>query len=129
MFEYPFFDESVRDQFVDRLKAAGAEYQVDDDLVAVSEAIPDDLAEELDLLYEELLQVSAERMEEEGEGLAINNAGVQFALNDGTVCTVRLDPTLISRITESISLAELRDLVQQVANAVETRDTRPLCHS
>ncbi len=132
MLEYVFFDETIRDKFVAFLKEKKVDCQVSDDESFIVE-IPDDLGAELDDAidnqYEQLLQETAELMEQGEDALEKNVAGVQVQLADGSPCMVRLDPDLVGRILGCISMEELRDMVQEVAHWVEFKDNSPLCHT
>lgn len=132
MLEYVFFDEGIRDKFVEELRAKGIDVSTTDEdgcLAEVPEDLDDKLADEVDYLYEKLLQETAALMEE-GEGAFEKNVmGVMVALEDGTPCTIRLNPDLVARLLNCISMEELRDLAQTIAEGVQNPDNRPLCHT
>ncbi len=132
MLEYVFFDEGIRNKFVEELQAKGVDVTTTDEagcIAEVPEDLDDKLADEVDYLYEKLLQETAELMEE-GEGAFEKNVmGVMVALQDGTPCTIRLNPDLVARLLNCISMEELRDLAQTIAEGVENPDNRPLCHT
>lgn len=130
MLEYVFFEESIRDKFVAFLIDAGVHHCVADDgmTVEVDENIDNTTGDAIDNCYETLLQENMELMEQGEDALEKNVAGVQVQLADGAICTVRLDPDLVGRILGCISMAELRDMVQEVAHWVELKDNSPLCH-
>lgn len=132
MLEYVFFDEGIRDKFVEFLRARGVAVVCSDEegcLAAVPEDLEDELADEIDACYEKLLQETAELLEQGEHAMEKNVAGVTFALADGTPCTVRLDPDLVARILNCITMEEFRDMVQLIAAGVENPDNRPLCHT
>lgn len=132
MFDYIFFDESLRDRFVSFVREKGAAAEKSDEggyMASVPEDIDEALSEEIDTCYEELLQENAELLEGTDDALEKNVAGVRVQLADGTPCTIRLDPDLVARLLQAISLEELRDMVQTIAAAVEDPDDRPLCHT
>lgn len=129
MLEYVFFDEGIRDKFVEHLSAKGVDVSSDEMIVEVPEDLEDALADEVDFYYEKLLQETAELMEEGEDALEKNVMGVQVALQDGNPCTIRLDPDLVARVLNCISMEELRDMAQTIAEGVENPDNRPLCHT
>ncbi len=96
-------------------------------------AIPDDidetLAEEIDELYDRLLQRQADLLEESEDRLEKNVTGVNLVLKDGTPCVIRLDPDLVGRMLTVMDLEELGQLVNTIADQVENPDNRPLCHT
>ncbi|SCZ59476.1 hypothetical protein [Thiohalomonas denitrificans] len=130
MLEYLFFDESIRDRFGEFLKTKGVEYRFSDKngLIAM---VPEELSEELDAAideqYEKLLQETAELLED--EVIEHSAAGVRVQLSDGTPCQVRIDPDLFARMLGCITLEELRELVQDIALAVENPDDESICHT
>lgn len=132
MLEYLFFEEPIRDKFVAFLAERRVEHRLSDAndglLVEVAEDLDDATGDAIDHCYEALLQETAELMEQGADALEKNVAGVQVQLADGAICTVRLDPDLVGRILGCITMAELRDMVQEVARWVELKDNSPLCH-
>ncbi len=132
MLEYVFFDPSIADEF----SRFVSQYQVknrvvsDEDMITieVAEDIEDVIADKIDYEYERLLQKNAEILEQGDDALEKNVAGVQVALADGSGCTIRIDPDFLSRILSAISMEELRDFAQIIAEGVERRDNSPLCH-
>ena len=133
MLEYVFFDDSLRQRFVTFLAERGVEYSLGDDelgsIVSVPEEIDDDLSDAIDEHYETLMEAQEELLEEGEHALEKNAAGIRVELSDGTPCMVRIDPKLLSKALDSLSLAELEQLVQQVAVSVEHPDDSPLCHT
>jgi len=134
MLEYVFFDESIRNKFADFLRDKGIDdFRLTDEdgacIAEVPEDLDDHLGDAIDHCYEKLLQETAELIEGTDDALEKNVAGVHVALADGTACTIRLDPELLSRLLNCISMEELRDLAQTIAEGVENPDNRPLCHT
>lgn len=133
MLEYVFFDESIRQKFADFLAENKVDYRLNNEdggcLAEVPEDLEDTLADAIDHCYEMLLQETAELIEGTEDALEKNVAGVQVALADGTPCTVRLNPDLLARVLNCISMEELRDMAQAIAEGVENPDNRPLCHT
>lgn len=133
MLEYVFFDEAIRQKFADFLAEKKVEYRLNDEdgacLAEVPEDLDDELADAIDHCYEVLLQETAELIESTDDALEKNVMGVQVALSNGTPCTIRLDPDLVARVLNCISMEELRDMAQTIAEGVENPDNRPLCHT
>lgn len=132
MLEYVFFDESILNKFVEFSRARGIDArcpQGEQLIVEIPEDLDGALEDEIDDRYERLLQETAQLLEEGKDALEKNVAGVQITLSDGTGCTIRLDPDFVSRILTAITMEELRDMVQHVADGVENPDNRPLCHN
>jgi hypothetical protein len=96
--------------------------------VEMAEDIEDTIADKIDYEYERLLQKNGEIIEQGDDALENNVAGVQVALADGSGCTIRIAPEFLSRMLTAISMEELRDFAQIIAEGVERRDNSPLCH-
>jgi hypothetical protein len=132
MLEYVFFDEAIRESFLQFLRERGVDARANDAdgcIAEVPEDLDDELAEAIDEKYELLLQETAALMEEGEHALEKNVAGVTFQLSDGTPCTVRLNPDLVARVLNCLTMEEFRDMVQLIASGVENPDNRPLCHT
>ena len=131
MYEYVFFDKGIREHFIDELKLRRVDHQLLGDdglLIGVSEEISDDDSDAIDHLYDRLLQQSGDLLEQGEDSLEISVAGVQVQLADQSSCTIRLEPDLVGRLLTAVSMEELRDLCQTIAEGVERRDNSPLCH-
>jgi hypothetical protein len=130
MLDYVFFDEGLRDRFVSFAREKGLEVTISDDegfLASLPEDLDDDLNEEIDHCYEVLLQENAELLEGTADGLEKNVAGVMVVLQDGTPCNIKFDPDLLARMLQSISMEELRDVIQHIAVSIQKPDNRPIC--
>ncbi|HHH46777.1 MAG TPA: hypothetical protein ENK53_07215 [Thiotrichales bacterium] len=132
MLEYPFFSEAAASRFLEVLEAHSVPYETestDDGPACIrldEDAISDEIADRLDSLYDELLE-SADFLGDE-TSLDKDLAGFEVALSDGTRVTVPIDTDIMKKLTSALSIEEIQSLLAAVANAVETRDTRPLCH-
>ena len=132
MLDYIFFDQGLRERFTEFVRERGVEATVSDDgglLASIPEDLEDELTAEIEHCYELLLQENADLLEATEDRLEKNVAGVRVVLADGTPCTVRFDPNLLARMLQSITMEELRDMVQHIATSVENPDDRPLCHT
>lgn len=131
MLEYVFFAEETRSRFVDFLNTRVIDVQLaeaDGLLVGIPEDIDDELAEQIDELYDELQFADAALLEASEDGLEKQAAGVRIQLRNGDACTVRIATGLMGRLLASLSPEELRDLVQDIARQVEDPDDLPICH-
>ena len=132
MLEYVFFDETIAGNFMSLCLEKGVHAQISEEMptiVEVDEDVSAAVGDSIDEAYERMLQENAELVEQGEDALEKNVAGVNIILADGTLCTIRLDPNLVGRMLNSISMEELRDLVQTIAEGVENPDNRPLCHT
>jgi hypothetical protein len=81
----------------------GIEFEVEDDenfgsvqgeIVSIADETKDDVLDELQVLYDELQEELEQILEQNGDGLMMNAAGMQTQLKDGTMCTLRVEPTI-----------------------------------
>lgn len=133
MLEFVFFDPRPRQRFVDFLRARGVLVdELDDDEtygVGIPEDTDDDLMDEIEVCYEELMaldQALFESANDTGDGHA---AGVVVNLTSGETVYARVDPGLLGRIMEVLTPEELGEVVNAIVDAVENPDARPLCHA
>lgn len=131
MLEYVFFDEGIRAKFLDFLHEQGVDARSNNEdgfIVEVPEDLDDEVADAIDARYELLLQETAALMEEGDDAMEKNVAGVTFELANGEACTVRLDPDIVARVLNCLTMEEFRDMVQLIARRIEKPDNSPLCH-
>ena len=132
MLEFVFFDSRPRQGFVDFLRSRKVPVDEFDDDETYSVGIPEDtedeLLEEIETCYEEMMAFNQALFEAEpgtGEGQA---AGVVVNLASGDTVYARVDPNLLGRIMEVLTPEELGEVVNAIVDAVENPDDRPLCH-
>ena len=132
MLEFVFFDSRPRQGFVDFLRSRKVPVDEFDDDETYSVGIPEDtedeLLEEIENCYEEMMEFNQALFEAEpgtGEGQA---AGVVVNLASGDTVYARVDPSLLGRIMEVLTPEELGEVVNAIVDAVENPDDRPLCH-
>ncbi|MCG7873376.1 MAG: hypothetical protein N0C81_00215 [Candidatus Thiodiazotropha lotti] len=131
MLEYVFFDKRPWQDFVDYLKQLGLAIETaqDDDewLVFVPEELDDETDEKIEARYETLLEMNERLIADQQGGAHVELAGINVSLMDGRVVQAAVDPQLINRLLQVISVEELGELVSAVAQAVEQGDERSLC--
>ncbi len=131
MLEYPFFDSEIRSRFLRRLRTLGVTCESGGAgealLVLVPEDLDEELADQVDEIYDELLEANAGRVAAGAHGWEKNVAGIGLSLPDGRQCTVAIEPELLDRLLGCVSHEELRDLAQRIAAAALDPDERPLC--
>jgi hypothetical protein len=132
MFDYVFYSDSSCSRFgrwleahdVEYLQATGAQ---EEKLVRIPEDINDELLEEIDALYDELLAADESLLaEQDGQGY-MHVAGISFSLADGRTVQIPVEPAFLNRLLGEISMEELGEFVRQIVEAVENPDTRPFC--
>lgn len=130
MNEYIFFDNRLRDKFVEHARTLGVECALRDDsmgiIAAVPEDIGDDLADELEAHYDELQEEQSDLLSMSEGGLK-KLAGFQLVLPDGQTCTVPLQPDIAKRLLSCFSFEEVQVLFDTVARSALDPNNRPLC--
>lgn len=131
MLEFVFFDHRPRQQFADFLRARGigvTDLDGDDAFgVGIPEDIDDDLMEDIETYYDEMLQFDQRLVEAEADAPGHHAAGVVLNLASGEAVYARVNPILLGRIMEILTPQELGELVNAIVDAVEHPSTAPLC--
>lgn len=131
MLEYAFFHQKISDQFLEFVRERGVSASVEKEELCINvqlpEALDDVLLDEIEAYYDELLDMTEALATEEEGGEHIHNVGIAVQLNDGRSVLAAVEPELVNKLLEVISMEELNDLVSAVVDAVENPDERPLC--
>lgn len=136
MLDYIFFDAKLSNKFKDHLIKAGIEFKVENDesfgsvqgeIVSIADETNDDILDELQVLYDELQEALEQILEQNGDGLMMNVAGMQTQLKDGTMCTLRVEPTIVMRILTVLEFDELQTFIDNIARSVEEPDFGHFC--
>ncbi len=130
MFDYVFFHPTVRDRFIARLRelnVACESRETESELVvSVDEDLADDVLERIDGLHEQLLDEEQARIEQ-FEAPERHAAGITIRLQDGRSVQAAVDPELLNRLLQAVTIEELGSFVQTIAAAVENPDDVPFC--
>ena len=135
LLEYIFFHKEPCDQFKQFLQTKGVELlkegidetDVEAFVVYIADDLDDDLSEEIENFYDEMMELN-ESLVMQDEGVdEMNSVGLAVSLNDGRSVLATVDPDVLNRILSVISHDELGKLVDTIADAVENPDERPLC--
>jgi len=136
MIEYLFFNKAVSDRFIAVLKQKGVAWMeeiepVQDGIsIKVSEDIGDDLWDELDDVYDQMsvddhMMLEA-GMRDEGD---VSTAGIYLQLKNGEQTIARVDPDIMSRILEVISMEEFNTFLEVIVSSVEEPDDSAICRT
>jgi hypothetical protein len=130
--EYVFFNEGLRDRFVEFVAAKGITSHVRNDEVEgfvvrlpeeVDEVTSDAIEDEYDALMHEQIMLA-----ETDENWATRQVmGVEVRLANGESCMVRIDGPIGRRLSEHFSPEEIHDLVSSIAQSIENPAEGPLC--
>jgi len=131
MLEYIFFDERPCARFVAFLKEKGlapeTAHEEQGYLVLLPEETDDDLMDEIESFYDEMLDMNEELFAEAAGEEHVHTAGISVNLSDGRTVQALVDPKLLNRVLDAISTDELGQLVNAIVDAVENPDERPFC--
>lgn len=131
-FEYMFFDETLRDRFVDFASARGIASTVRKDEIAgyvveLPDGIADALQEDIEAEYDTIMDEQMLLAESDEELVSHHAAGVMVTLADGTTRAVRIPPPIARRLFEHFSPDEIHEIATAIAQSVENPVDGPLC--
>jgi|GEM_PF-217441 hypothetical protein len=138
MLDYIFFDSSLSLKFKDHLTKVGIKFeqQNDDDfgsvqgeIISIADDTADEVLDELQELYDDLQEELEKILEKSDEGLMMNAAGMEVKLKDGSICTLRVAPDVVTRILTVLEFDELQAFVENIAKSVESPDDGHFCHN
>ncbi|AYQ57348.1 hypothetical protein [Bathymodiolus thermophilus thioautotrophic gill symbiont] len=136
MLDYIFFDTTLSGKFKDHLIKVGIEFTVESDnefgsvqgeIVAIPDETSERILDELQVLYDKLQDELEQILEANGNGLFMNAAGMQTELKDGTICTLRVKPEIVTRILTVLEFDELQAFIDNIARSVEGLDSGHFC--
>ncbi len=138
MLDYIFFDANLSAKFKDHLTKMGIEFEAEIDkgfgsvqgeIVSITDDTSDDVLEELQVLYDNLQDELEKLLEQTDDALLMNAAGMQTQLKDGTMCTLRVSPNVVTRILTVLDFDELQEFVDNITRSVEDPDSGHFCHN
>ncbi|MEB8432054.1 hypothetical protein OO007_07425 [Cocleimonas sp. KMM 6892] len=137
MLEYLFFNREIAEKFtafLDKKSLAWEEFidpMLDSIVIKTSEDIADDLWDELDDYHEvlgeedqKLLEVAMQDTDTE-----TNAAGIYIQLAGGKQTVAQVNPDVMNRMLEVISMDEFNTFVETIVSSVENPDDSPICHT
>ncbi len=138
MLDYIFFDSKLSAKFKDHLTKVGIEFECQDDknfgsvqgeIVSIADETSDTILNELQVLYDELQDELEVMLEQTEDALIMNAAGMEVKLKDGSMCTLRVSPDVVTRILTVLEFDELQEFVKNIARSVEDPDSGHFCHN
>jgi acylphosphatase len=134
MLEYVFFNEEpcarFRDFLAERdLPSSLAQGELETLVQVEEERVDDDLADEIDAFYDQMLELDQGLYEQalEQDAEHYSASGVVVNLRDGRSVYAGVRPALLAKVMEALSPDELGDLVDAIVAAVEDPDERTFC--
>ena len=135
MLEYLFFNQIIADKFIDFLKLKDLSWELyidpmlDSIVVKTPEDIEDELWDELDDFHEslgaedqKLLEDALQDTEEE-----TNAAGIYIQLANGKQTVAQINPDIMNRMLDVITMDEFNEFIETIVMSVETPDDSPIC--
>jgi len=138
MLDYIFFDSKLSGKFKDHLTKVGIEFECEDDegfgsvqgeIVSIADETSDSVLDELQNLYDELQDELEKMLEQTDDALMMNAAGMEVQLKDGSMCTLRVSPDVVTRILTVLEFDELQAFIDNIAKSVENPDDGHFCHN
>lgn len=134
MLDYLFFNQSIADQFIDFMDKNNLEWTQEVEkiqsaiVLKTSEDLEDTLWDALDDLYDKLgiedaLLSSAQTTDDND----IDTAGVYIQLKNGQQTIAPVNPLIMNRILDVISMEELNDFIEAIVTSVENPDDSAIC--
>ncbi|HIL04198.1 MAG TPA: hypothetical protein EYG05_06965 [Candidatus Thioglobus autotrophicus] len=102
---------------------------VQGEIVSISDETDDAMLAELQDLYDTLQDELEQLLEQRDEGLMMNAAGMEVKLKDGSLCTLRVSPDVVTRILTVLEFDELQAFIENIARSVEEPDSGHFCHN
>ena len=133
MLDYILFNRKTCDLFGERAISLGItpviDYQDDSFIVRLSEDSNEELLEQLEDYYDELLDTDRLLAEQQQDDTSddIHAAGINIQLKDGRYVYASVSPELLNKVMQSINSEELNTLVCAITEAVENPDETSLC--
>ena len=134
MLDYLFFNIQFAELFIKfldkkRLKYTQAKELVQNaNIVCISENLDDDLWNEIDNVYDDLAEQDQQMLQDELEDdNKIDTAGIYIQLANDKTTIAKIDPDVMNRMLETISMDEFNDFIEVIVASVENPDNSALC--
>jgi hypothetical protein len=130
--EYTFFSNALRARFISHAAEMGVATQVRDDamegsVVALSDDLDDEQMDNLEQVYDTLMDEQMLLAESEEGWVTHKVMGVNISRADGSTQAVRLQGEVARRLVEYFTPVEIHDLVQEIAQNIEQPVFGPIC--
>ncbi len=131
-FEYVFFNEGLRDRFVDFVSEKGIASQMRPDevegfVVRLPEEMTDEVSDAIEDQYDALMREQMVLAEADASWATRQVMGVEITLASGRRCLVRIEGAMGRRLSEHFAPHEIHELVATIARSVENPVDGPVC--
>ncbi len=133
MIEYLFFNEAISLKFIEILKQKKIEWEKEIEFVQeaisirVSEDIGDELWDELDDIYDDLTIEDQLMLEANSDEEDVSSAGIYLQLAGGKQTVAKIDPNVMNKMLEVITMEEFNSFIEVIVSSVEEPDDSPIC--
>lgn len=134
MLEYLFFNTVFAEKFIHILEQHGLPYQQQHEsvqnaiLITTSEDLDDDLWDRIDEAYDDLSEQDQKLLQSKlDDDSKIHAAGIYIQLKDDQQTIARINPDVMNRMLEKISMDEFNAFIEAVVQSVEQPDDSPFC--
>ena len=132
-FEYMFFDEALRDRFLDFVSRHGIAGTVRKDEIAghvveLSDGLADELQDAIEAEYESIMDEQMLLAESDEDLVSHHAVGLTVTLTDGTTRAVCIPPAIARRLFEHFTPGEVHEIATAIAQSVENPIDGPICH-
>ncbi len=134
MLDYLFFNQSIADKFIDFLDRNELEWTQEREkiqnalVLKTSDDIEDNLWDALDEFYDTLSLEDAKLSDTNtSDNDSIEAAGVYIQLHNGKQTIAQVDPLVMNRILDVISLEEFNDFIEAIVCSVEKPNDSAIC--
>lgn len=134
MLDYLFFNQAIADKFIEFMRKNKLEWIQEVEAIQnaivlkTSDEIDEDLWDALDDLYDELssedAQISNANAAEDDDR---DTAGIYIQLKNGEQTIAKVNPLIMNRMLDVISMDELNDFVEAIVTSVEAPDDSAIC--
>ncbi len=137
MLEYLFFNREIAEKFIAFLNKKSLKWEeyidpmLDGIVIKTPEDIDDKLWDELDDYNESLGPEDQKMLEEAMDDTEneTNAAGIYIQLAGAKQTVAQVNPDVMNRMLEVISMDEFNSFVETIVSSVENPDDSPICHT
>ena len=97
-------------------------------LITTPEDLDDDVWDAIDEAYDELSEQDQQLLQSKlDDDSKVNVAGIYIQLKDDQQTIANIDPDVMNRMLEKISMDEFNAFIEAIVSAVEVPDNTPFC--
>ena len=134
MLEYLFFNAVFAKKFINVLEQENlsylekAESVQDAILITTPEDIDDDVWDRIDDAYDDLSEQDQLLLQSKLDNDSdMSVAGIYIELKDNKQTIAHINPDVMNRMLEKISMDEFKDFIEAIVTSVEVPDNTPFC--